>query len=200
MPVKHYGIFVAYAPGVMLHAEGLGRLLASFLRACCSRPDLRITIVCPSWSRPDLLEMFRQEGLSGSSFTLVTPRGRPVALRLLAAYRRWSERHPRRPGRLRRWFDRVRGLVAREAEALAIRLVTVRSLPGFAWLVVVVLAAYSWPFPCSACFRSGGCGSSEARQCAGLAAIRRRDACGPCWRGSGPRRRSCHGSSVSTRR
>jgi glycosyltransferase involved in cell wall biosynthesis len=142
MSVKRFGIFVAYSPGVSLHTEGLGRLLAAFLRAAGRRRDLHLTIVCPSWSRADLLDLARHEGFASAAFNVVTPSRLPFGLRVLDGCRRWWRRRSARRGRL--------GLIAAWArlqarlalEGVVGRVATARTAVGAApWIVVLALAA-----------------------------------------------------------
>jgi hypothetical protein len=101
MPVKHYGIYLAYPPTVDLRAEGLGRNLAMFLKGAQALPDVRFTIVCPSWTRETLQALFESEQVPSDVFDIVAPPGKPYALRLFVAMRAYRTR-PRRPGRLAR--------------------------------------------------------------------------------------------------
>ena len=87
MPVKHYGIFLAYGPLVDLRFEGLGRHLAAFLRAAQENQDFHLTIACPKWMVKNLKELCVQENIDSKSFTLVTPPGTPVLLNALFGLR-----------------------------------------------------------------------------------------------------------------
>ena len=87
MPVKNYGIFVAYPPTVDLRDQGLGRYLALFLKGAQELPDVRFTIVCPSWSKETLRELFLSEQVSPEVFEIVAPEGKPYALRLFERIR-----------------------------------------------------------------------------------------------------------------
>ena len=70
MPVKTYGIYLAYPPNVDLRTEGLGRQLAMFLKGAERLPDVRFVIACPSWTRQNLITLFETEGISLKDFQL----------------------------------------------------------------------------------------------------------------------------------
>ncbi|MEI7374903.1 glycosyltransferase [Dickeya chrysanthemi] len=79
--MKNYGIYVCYQPAVILKQEGLGRYLAAFIKGAENRHDVHFTIVCPSWSRDDLYELFESEGVSLDSVTIYAPDKLPIILR-----------------------------------------------------------------------------------------------------------------------
>jgi len=81
MSVKHYGIYLAYPPTLDLRHEGLGRYLASFIHGTLGRPDVHFVVVCPSWSRPMLEELFESEGVPAEKVRIVAPAGKPYLLR-----------------------------------------------------------------------------------------------------------------------
>jgi glycosyltransferase involved in cell wall biosynthesis len=87
MPVKYFGIYLAYAPGVDLRHEGLGRYLAAFLKGASEREDIRFVLVCPSWSKKGLADLFESEGVNSASFDVVAPDKEPILLRLYEAYK-----------------------------------------------------------------------------------------------------------------
>lgn len=92
MPVKHYGIYLAYAPTVDLRHEGLGRYLASFLRGAQQCEDTSFTVACPSWSRQAVMELLESEGLNAESVAIISPQGKPYLLRLYEAYQAYLQR------------------------------------------------------------------------------------------------------------
>ncbi|PWB19227.1 glycosyltransferase [Comamonas sp. JNW] len=98
MSVKEYGIYIAYPPMVDLKKEGLGRYLAMFLKGAGEREDLSFTIVCPSWSREALAELFESERISADLFTICTPQGEPYALKF------FERLHRRKKNRRGRWL------------------------------------------------------------------------------------------------
>lgn len=81
MPIKKYGIYVAYPPGVDLRGEGLGRYLAAFLGGASKRSGVEMVVVCPSWSRDALNKLFESEGVPRCSFEVVSP-VKPYVLRI----------------------------------------------------------------------------------------------------------------------
>lgn len=78
--MKNFGIYLCYAPGVDLRHEGLGRYLAAFLKGAADREDIKFTIICPSWSRAGLLDLFQSEKVPENKFEIVAPRGKPWLL------------------------------------------------------------------------------------------------------------------------
>ena len=78
MSMKNYGIYIAYPPTVDLRHEGLGRYLAAFLKGASAQKDVRFCVVCPSWSRESLSELFEAEGVPASSCHVVSPQGMPM--------------------------------------------------------------------------------------------------------------------------
>ncbi len=97
MSVKHYGIYIAYPPMADLKKEGLGRYLALFLKGAERLPNVKFTIVCPSWSGDSLTELFQSERVSVESINIQTPQGVPYALRI------YERLFKRRKGPRRRW-------------------------------------------------------------------------------------------------
>lgn len=92
MPVKHFGIYLAYAPTVDLRHEGLGRYLASFLRGAQQCDGTSFTVACPSWSRQAVTELLESEGLNAESIAIISPKGKPYLLRLYEAYQAYLQR------------------------------------------------------------------------------------------------------------
>lgn len=92
MSVKHYGLYAAWPPTVDLRSEGLGRYLAHFLKGAQSRNDVIFTIVCPSWARVTLEQLFLSEGVSKDRLHILSPKGEPYALRLFEAIRAYRLR------------------------------------------------------------------------------------------------------------
>ncbi len=128
MPVKHYGIYIAYPPMADLKKEGLGRYLAMFLKGAEKLTDVRFTIVCPSWSRDSLAELFDSEQVSGHLFTISTPQGAPYALKIFERLRK------RRNIQRRKWaadFTRkIKNFTLSFWGGIASRAVQVHSLPA----------------------------------------------------------------------
>ena len=94
MPLKYYGIFLAYGPTVDLRKEGLGRLLAAFLIAAATRDDVRFVIVLPGWLRSNFIAFCESEGISQVAFDLVTTDGAPFMLHIYLAYLDRKRRPP----------------------------------------------------------------------------------------------------------
>lgn len=85
--MKKYGIYLAYPPTVDMRDQGLGRHLAMLLKGAESLEDVRFTIVCPSWSREMLQDLFQSEQVSEKQFEIVAPKGKPYALRCFELWR-----------------------------------------------------------------------------------------------------------------
>ncbi|MDN5449579.1 MAG: glycosyltransferase [Enterobacterales bacterium] len=113
MPVKYFGIYLSYAPGVDLRHEGLGRYLAAFLKGISSRTDVRFIVVCPSWSKKSLEELFVSEGVQKNNFQIVSPDKEPLALKLYELYLRRKQRE-KKPSIL----ERITGVFFRGYKAL----------------------------------------------------------------------------------
>jgi len=79
--VRRYGIYVAFSPGSDLRKEGLGRVLAEFLRAA-QDGDVRWTLACPSWLRDSVRQLFEEGGVDPTKVELLAPPREPLALRL----------------------------------------------------------------------------------------------------------------------
>lgn len=105
MAVKQYGIFLAYPPTANLKAEGLGRYLASFVKAATDHPDNKIVIASPSWLREQLGQLFKDAGVSDKSYSFVGPTHAPLLLRI---YTRSKKMRRPRVSRSRRWLIRLK--------------------------------------------------------------------------------------------
>ena len=165
MPLKHYGIFLAYGPTADLRKEGLGRLLAAFLKAAATRQDVRFVVACPQWFELNLRAFCESEGISATAFDIVTTDGVPFILRV---YFWHLERKKARPGKslLTRIRDRIHNAVARHRRYIEFRIVAARSFvpwvvvslyamllamvlapfAALAWLYMVVRGAFLWVF------------------------------------------------------
>lgn len=107
MPVRRYGIYLLYPPEVKLASEGLGRLLAAFLRGSSRVDDARFVIVCPSWMTASLRELLLAERVPLDRIEIHAPQYTP----LLLAIRTWligrrARRRPSRYARLKAWGRR----------------------------------------------------------------------------------------------
>jgi glycosyltransferase involved in cell wall biosynthesis len=134
--LRHFGIYLAYGPRVDLQKEGLGRLLVAFLQAAATREDVRFVIACPQWSRKSLLTLLESEGISASSFDIVSTDGVPLILRIVLA--RSRGRIPRKPSRLTRLLAWIHLGVVRHRQQVERRLVATRSL--LTWFAFTVYA------------------------------------------------------------
>lgn len=84
--MKKFGIYLAYAPGLDLRHEGLGRYLAAFLKGAAGRDDVKFTLVCPSWTKKALHDLFLSEGVQEDVFEIVSPPSVPMILRCYEEY------------------------------------------------------------------------------------------------------------------
>src|SRR3954454_18997590 len=102
MPVKVFGIYLAYAPTIDLQYQGLGRYLAYFLKAAAKRSDVRFVVACPSWTKESLLRLCEVEGLAAGTFDIISLPDKPFLLRM---YERQLQRRRRRfrPALLAAW-------------------------------------------------------------------------------------------------
>ena len=71
MSLKKYGIYLAFPPMTDLRSEGLGRYLAMFLKGAESLENTRFIIVCPSWSRKSLRDLFESEKICMDAIDIV---------------------------------------------------------------------------------------------------------------------------------
>lgn len=129
MSVKRYGIYLAYPPTVDLRAEGLGRHLAMLLKGVEKLDDVHFSIVCPSWSRKTLEQLFDAEQVSSTTFEIVTPAGLPYSLRLFDLMRRW-QRRPATRGMVGRTIAKVTAFARGGLAGLLERAVSVHTLAG----------------------------------------------------------------------
>lgn len=104
--MKHFGIFIAFPPAVDLRSQGLGRYLAMFLKGAEALPNIRFTIVCPSWAREALAELFESERVPTHAFDILSPEGKPYALRVYEKFKAYRTRRSSRA-----WFARLGGFV-----------------------------------------------------------------------------------------
>lgn len=101
MPLKHYGIYISWAPTVDLRHEGLGRYLAAFVKGITAHTDVRFIIICPSWSQQSLRELFKAEAVPDTCFKLVSPKKTPPALRIFEAFKSLRKKSQRISARIR---------------------------------------------------------------------------------------------------
>ena len=102
MPIKEYGIYIAWPPQVDLRAEGLGRHLAMFLKGASNIENIRFTVVCPSWSRSSIEYLAKSEQLESDSFDILAPVGEPYVLRIFQLLRKLRTGRTKREGLLSR--------------------------------------------------------------------------------------------------
>lgn len=144
MSVRHYGIFIAYPPTVDLRDQGLGRHLAMFLKGAEGLADVRFTIVCPSWTRETLEELFKSEQVSSEGFKIVAPEKKPYALRLFELLRAYRAR-PKRQG----WVSTIFKSLVKGGTAIwnysiyrAVKIHNLAMLIGFLFIFIPILVVF----------------------------------------------------------
>jgi glycosyltransferase involved in cell wall biosynthesis len=144
MPVKHYGIYLAYAPTVDLHNQGLGRYLAAFLKGAAGREDARFVLVCPSWSAKELQALFASEGVPRDRYEIRSPGQKPIVLRGFEVYQAYKKR-PRKASLLQRltgWSRQAKDAVMRHTEERLARAYSFTALlPLLLGVVILALIA-----------------------------------------------------------
>jgi glycosyltransferase involved in cell wall biosynthesis len=152
MPVRYFGIFLAYGPTVDLRKEGLGRLLGAFLKAAATREDVRFVIACPQWLKRNLLAFCESEGIPAKAFDVVSTEGLPFVLRLYLAYLDRKSK-PSGRSRLNRALKRLQGFGVQHRKYVEGRIVAARSaIPLFAVVIyatslgvlLLPLVAFAW--------------------------------------------------------
>ena len=138
MPLRYFGIFLAYGPTVDLRKEGLGRLLGAFLKAASTKEGVRFVIACPEWLRSNFLAFCEGEQIPANAFDIVTTDSVPLIVRLYLWLLNRKRARPakRRMERLHEWVQRVGVQHRRRAER---SLVSARTI--FPWLGISLYAA-----------------------------------------------------------
>ena len=139
MPVRRYGIYLAYAPGTDLRAEGLGRHLSSFLAAAQEQTDAKFVIACPSWMRTTLMDLFKENEIRSDAFEILAPKEQPLVLTVMEKYRQYRTRP--RPHRPKLFFQKLRSRFLYSLSGLERRIVATRSK-----LFIAGLTALALPF------------------------------------------------------
>ncbi|MFT4121250.1 glycosyltransferase [Bradyrhizobium sp.] len=116
--MRTFGIYLLYPPKVDLRAQGLGRVLAAFLKEAASRPDVNFVVACPSWMRPTLKELFDHFAIPSSAIEIIGPRERPLLLKLFEYYEAYQA-YKRRPRSS--FIRRFAGTLKRTGSRLATR-------------------------------------------------------------------------------
>lgn len=86
--MRRIGIFLGYQPEQSIRSEGLGRLLAFFIKGACSRRDYEITVACPHWYREELGHLLDDHDISSNKIKLLTTESDPYLLKV----HRWITR------------------------------------------------------------------------------------------------------------
>ncbi|TIU90501.1 MAG: glycosyltransferase family 4 protein [Mesorhizobium sp.] len=159
--MRTYGIFIAYAPTIDLRTEGLGRYLASFLKAATDRGDAHFAILCPSWSREAVAALCSEAEILPEKYSLVGPEQTPLLYRIYRLLQRRRNAKPRT--RSRPFRDRLYPLAVAHSEWLRSRISSTRSFAAF-----ISLVAYS--VICAIPIGAGVIGIRLARRIRSLAA------------------------------
>ncbi|BBP86045.1 glycoside hydrolase [Pseudomonas sp. Pc102] len=120
MPVKNYGIYLAYPPTVDLRTAGLGRHLAMLLKGAASLEDVRFTIICPSWSREMLRILFDAEQVPEKQYEIISPKGQPYILYCFELWRAFCARARQKLSKRQRITLKIQATI----ESLWLRLTT----------------------------------------------------------------------------
>lgn len=129
MSIACYGIYLLYPPQIDLRYEGLGRLLAAFIKGSIAKGDIRFMIICPSWNTKMLVELFLSEGISLDSIDIISPKGNNSFLRL---YSYLSERKKKKQaGNKRVWFSKLCSAWSTSQEKRLKQLISSRSVLSF---------------------------------------------------------------------
>lgn len=153
MPVKTYGIYLAYPPTVDLRAQGLGRYLTSFLKGASSRTDVNFVIACPSWSQEMINDLLKSERVPTERLQIVSPRGKPYPLMIFEIYQNYLNRR-RSKGLIERIFSvmfSMRLRVSRHMEKRLVRSHSIKTvlpllLESSALLVLLLVSSPLWIF------------------------------------------------------
>lgn len=138
MPVKVYGIYLAYAPTIDLQYQGLGRYLAYFLKAASKRSDVRFVVACPSWTKESLLKLCESEGLAAGTFDIISLPEKPLLLRAYERYLQYKRR-PFRPSVFARSRAALLAKCMQHRLSIERRFATSRSALGLLpWLIYIV--------------------------------------------------------------
>jgi glycosyltransferase involved in cell wall biosynthesis len=147
MSLKKYGIYLAFPPMTDLRSEGLGRYLAMFLKGAESLENTRFIIVCPSWSRNSLRDLFESEKICMDAIDIVSPDGKPYALKAFEAWRKFSSRKKNFP----KWHQRLATMVLQGIDALryhlASRAVAVHGIFSLLIFLIQSVAVFSLLIP-----------------------------------------------------
>jgi glycosyltransferase involved in cell wall biosynthesis len=92
MSIRHFGIYLTYAPNLDLRDQGLGRYLVMFLKGAAELGGVQFTIVCPSWTKETLETLFKDERVPKDCINIVAPIGKPFVLRMYEFLRRADSR------------------------------------------------------------------------------------------------------------
>lgn len=80
--MRKIGVFLGYNPEQSIRSEGLGRLLAFFIKGACLRDDYEITLACPNWYRNELLHLLDDHSISAEKIKIITTVSEPYLLRV----------------------------------------------------------------------------------------------------------------------
>ena len=158
MPVKKFGIYLAYREHVELVGEGNGRYLASLLSGAADSEKVRFVVAVPGWLRPAMERLLHESGLPLDSVEVLSP-SRPTAVLQLAD---WMEERPKAtvPAVRRRRRSAWRAQLKSWINACLASIVGLRSVTA---LVLVGIALS----PAAALYVMGRAVVRRARKCVG---------------------------------
>lgn len=80
--MRKIGVFLGYNPEQSIRSEGLGRLLAFFIKGACSSDRYEVTVACPNWYRDELLHLLDDHNIPLEKLTILTTESEPYLLRV----------------------------------------------------------------------------------------------------------------------
>src|SRR5712664_490988 len=140
------GIFLAYAPGIKMSNQGLGRQLLQFTAGFHNHSGEAIAILCPSWLRDDVHKLLSQGAVSNHAYRIICPPGGiPISFRIQRLLSAHLERLRSRRT-ISRAYLKLKELlytsIYAQVRKLAVYLLSTRSIVGFSltFLTSLILA------------------------------------------------------------
>jgi glycosyltransferase involved in cell wall biosynthesis len=137
------GIFVAYAPGVKLYREGLGRHLVYLMKGFSGVLAEPPIVLCPSWSKKDVEVLFNDGGIPKSAYKIVTVGNAPISMQIQSRFESREAKAGlffRLRSILRRAYVPFRWLAFKTIGQIPILLVTTKSMLVFSTLTALLLS------------------------------------------------------------
>jgi len=149
--MKTYGIYVCYPPTVVLQHEGLGRYMAALIKGAANNKEVKFCIVCPSWSKDDLYDLFESEDVPLDSVEIHSPKERPIILRLHNALHKFRQRRSKKKvgvvGKAIRFIKRYPLTLLKKIELRIARAYSIFSLIPAVFYGVVLFLMFLFVLP-----------------------------------------------------